>query len=500
MAEQPSTSDSQTLSLTRRGMRGAVWNYSGAGVVMVSQLFYTALTARLISPSDFGAYATAQAMLALVGYFTLRAVGAAIVRAPELDRRAIGSAILLTGGAAAVVTVVVVLTAGIWADAWRSPRAASLIRLFAPYLVLYGLATVPMGLLQRAMRYRTASLVETSAVVIGFGVGAILAVRLRSADALVLGQITTGGALLALAVAATRRELSLMPSWERLRAFFSFSAQVSVQNLNHYVNNTLPSFAVSRFLGQTSLGYFSRALVLVSLPRSFLADGVYKTLYPIYPRFRKDSGQCRRMMNDVANVTMTMVWPLFAALAGLAPLVVDLLLGATWEPVATITLPLCVLAAVNFAYTNFAWFAESFGYLRQMWIVQIVWTAVLIGGLVVAVQGDAGMRTIALVACGTQIVAHLLQVVLLARTRFIDGVGVLKAELAATLVSFVWYAATALTTNALSESTMGARLAGACLVVGLLTLATWIALPFLPAGRAFARRGIRVSWRPRAVS
>ena len=157
--------------------------------------------------------------------------------------------------------------------------------------------------------------------------GGVLALELRNANALVAGQVATAATLLLLSAAAARPQLAVAYSSVHARSLFSFSAQVSLQNLGHYLNNTLPSFVVSRSLGQASLGFFSRASLLVGLPLTFLAQGVNKTLYPIYPRFRDKPDECRRMLMDVASVTTTAVWPLFAALAGLAPIVVELLLG-----------------------------------------------------------------------------------------------------------------------------------------------------------------------------
>jgi lipopolysaccharide exporter len=487
--------DTDRLSLTQRTLRGAAWNYGGSLVVIVGQLAYTALTARVISPADFGAYATAQALLMLVGYFTLGTVGNAVIRHPALDRQVIGTAVVMTFVAGAAVAAVVLATAGLWADAWRSPGAATLIRLYAPQLLLAALATVPLGLLRRALRYRSASLIETTSVLIGFGIGAALALQLRSAEALVFAQVANAAALAALSVLATRTQLSVSYSPIHARSLFSFSAQVSLQNLGHYLNNTLPSFAISRSLGQASLGFFSRASLLVGLPQTFLVAGVTKTLYPIYPRFRDNDEECRRMMVDVASVTTTLVWPLFAILAGLAPLVVEVLLGAQWAPVADIVAPLCIYGAMNFAYTIFASFAESLGYLRQIWLVQACWTFVLVCALGVAVRENVDVRAIVLVAAAIQIAVHAAQIMLLARVHSVDAVGTLRVEVWSALLGAAWYMATMLTTDSLSGQGITTRIVASCGVIGLLTLATWLVLPHLPAGKAFARRGIRIAWR-----
>jgi PST family polysaccharide transporter len=430
----------------------------------------------------------------LVGYFTLATVGNAVIRHPALNRQVVGTSILMTGVAGLLVAIVVLIAANPWAEIWRSPQAAPVIRLFAPQVLLGALAIVPVALVRRQLRFRTASVIETSAVLVGFAAGAALAFRMRNAEALVLGQVVGAAVLLALGLLAARAQLGLAYSRLEARGLFSFSAQVSLQNLGHYVNNTLPTFAVSRFLGQISLGFFSRASVLVGLPLTFLAQGATKTLYPIYPRFRTDKAECRRMMIDVTSVSTTLIWPLFGALAGLAPLVVELLLGSQWAPVASLVGPLCIYATVNFAYSIFSSFAESFGLLRQIWLIQGCWTAVLACSLTVAIAADADMRELVLAAAAVQVGIHIFQLGVLAREGLIDGGGTIVAEAWAALLAIAWYVATAVTLHSLADYSIVARAAGSAALVALLMVATRIALPYLPAGRAFSRRGIRILW------
>jgi lipopolysaccharide exporter len=497
LTELPSFDDQDRFSLARTSIRGAAWNYGGAVVITLGQLGYTALTARLITPAEFGAYAVAQAMLAVVGYFTLATVGNAIIRQRSLNSRMVGTAVVMTVAAGAAVAAVVLGVAGVWAHIWRSPEATSLLRLYAPQMLLGSLAVIPLALLRRDLRYRSASLIETSSVLIGFACGAALAVELRDARALVLGQLAGSLALAVLSIVAVHGRLSIAYGRAEARSLFSFSAQVSLQNLGHYINTLLPSFAISRSLGATSLGFYSRASLLVGLPLTFFAQGVTKTLYPIFPRFRDDKAESRRMMVDVASVSTALVWPLFGALAGLAPLVVKLLLGARWTPVASIVGPLCLYGAFNFAYAVFASFAESLAYLRQIWVVQVTWSVVLLGSLGIEVLEGADMRTIVLVAAGIMAAVHAFQFFLLARVGYVNARGTLRVELWAASLAVVWYLTTLVAYHVLSDSATWIQAVGSCGVLLLLTAASWLALPHLPAGKAFASRGIRIPLRPK---
>ena len=85
------------------------------------------------------------------------------------------------------------------------------------------------------------------------------------------------------------------------------------------------------------------------------------------------------------------------------------------DPVAAVVGPLCLYAMADFSYSVFASFAEAFAFLRQIWIVQVCWTAVLVLSLGLAVAWDADMRVLVLVAAVIQIAVHVFQIALLAR-------------------------------------------------------------------------------------
>ena len=181
-------------SLARSALSGVAWNYSGAAILVVTQLVSTAVTARLVTPSQFGAYAVAQAAAGIFGYFTLAAIGAGLSRRQELGPKTVGTAMVMSLASGGAVAVIMWLAAGPWCKAWQVP-ASSLVRVMALALFLVSSSTVPLALLRRGLRFRAAAGVETSTQVIGVTAGVLLAVHLHSAMALVVGQTVAAGGL-----------------------------------------------------------------------------------------------------------------------------------------------------------------------------------------------------------------------------------------------------------------------------------------------------------------
>ena len=192
VAEEPAGPSES--SLAREALRGVAWNWGGSLLLIVAQISSTAATARLVSPSQFGQYAAALAASGFAGYFTLNALGPGIQRRTRLGEKTAATALTLSIGASLLVAVVIWAGASLWAHAWGIPDATWVIRVIGLTTLFTSCSIVPLALLRRGLRFRTAAVIETGALVIGLATGVALAARLHSAVALALGQATGGAA------------------------------------------------------------------------------------------------------------------------------------------------------------------------------------------------------------------------------------------------------------------------------------------------------------------
>lgn len=478
------------LQLTARRVAGGVaWIYAGSALVIIAQVVYTALTARVLAPSEFGAYASAQALIALVGYFSLSTLGNTLTRMPAVSQSIVGTALTLAAGAGAGSALAALLLAGVWADAWHTPDASLLIALWAPAIVFSSLAVVPIGLLRRRLRYASAAGIESVSPVVGFVVGGVLVIVLRSPSALVVGQVVTAATMLALGLVACRTEIGLAFSRRDATGLLSFSGQVSGQNLAHYGFYTLPGLVIARTSGSAALGFFSRANLAVMLPMNFVNVGISKTLYPVLPQLT-DAESRRRALSDVLAVGTYLVWPMLGLLAGFASIAVRLLFGPGWDPAAAMIAPLCLFAAANLGYVILASATESIGWLRVGWSIQGAWAIGLVVITVVAWQLGAGVSTFLYGYAVAQIGAHVVQVGLLSRRGLVSLRNVCLDEFAGGAMALFAFAVSLGVTESTEGSPLLVRLAAVALVAVANGFAMILVLPHVAAGRTLARRGL----------
>lgn len=462
-------------TLTRKVARGAVWTYGSSFLVLVAQIVYTGMTSRLVAPSAFGAYATAQALTSLVSYFTLGSLGSAVTRAPELDAGHRWSALLLAAIGGVVGASGLWVLAPTWAALWSSPSSVPVVRALVLTTSLSPAMAVLVGLLRRQLRLRRAALVESLGAVVGMASGLFLVLRWHNAEALAvglgLGTLTTVG----LALASRLRLGAVSIRRDALRSLFSFASQVSVQNFVYFAVNTAPTWWVSRSTGAASLGQYSRASLIIGLPLTQLAAGSSKTLYPAYAHVQNDRVRMRGAITDALVAVSGVAAVLFAALAGSAPVVVPLLLGPHWQQATTLVPAFALMAAMNIVFVVLASAFEALAMLRTAWRVQGVLVASLALLLFAAAVLKAPLSMVAASLAVAYAAAHCYQLSQANRSGLVElprllAAHAIHAVIGCALGGGLWLVSSATTPAGLGLATAATAATGALSLAILWTL------------------------------
>jgi lipopolysaccharide exporter len=467
-------------SLSARAFNAVGWSYFAGLIFLVSQVAYTAITARLVSPSAYGGYALALTIVGLAGLVGMVGLGDAVMRVPELTDRGARTALTLGLGSGALLSVALIALSGPIEYVFRTPGTAQMLRLLAvqpPMLAAAGLAN---GLLRRRQRYRAASLIDLTSSLVGFAVGAAATISGLGAAGLALGQVAR--AAVATLVGLFWARVSLRPAYDRAmaREFYAFSAQVASQNLGHYAIGNLPLWSVARLAGGAATGLFSRGYALVSLPAGQFTSGLMSAAYPLYREVSGSSDRTRRALTEALIVTSgasAIVFGTFAALVQPAALI---LLGTRWYTATAITPMLCAFAAVNTLYSVLASAAEAMRWMRMIWTTQLAFLAAMAVSLFLA-SGELEATAAAMVTATA--IAHVFMLLWVSRDGLLRTAAVLRAYAVHTVLFVVVAVTPPLVSQAVVGQSLIATLAVRMAVLIVLALLLWLLRRRIPGLR-----------------
>ena len=456
-------------SLSARAIHAVGWSYVAGFIFLVSQVGYTAITARLVSPAAYGGYALALTIVQLAGLVGMVGLGDSVMRVPELTDRGARTALTLALGSGVLLSVALIALSGPIEYVLRTPGTGQMLRILAVQPPMIAAAGVSYGLLRRRQRYRAASLIDLASSLTGFVVG-IATISRMGAVGLAVGQVARGA--VAMLVGLVWARVSLRPAYDRAmaREFVAFSAQVASQNLGHYAIGNLPLWSVARLAGGAATGLFARGYALVSLPAEQFSFGLMRATYPLYREVSGSRDRTRRALTEALVVTSgasAVVFGTFAAFVQPAALI---LLGARWYAAAAITPVLCAFAAVNTLYSVLASAAEAMRWMRMIWITQIAFLVAMAVSLFLA-SGELEATAAAMVIATA--VAHVFMLLWVSRDGLLRTPEVLRAYAVHAVLFVIFAVIPPLVCQAVVSQSLIATLTVRAAVVIVLALLLW---------------------------
>lgn len=322
--------------MRRRAVIGAVVDaLRGSGVRAVG-LLGTLVTARLLTPYDFGLIAVGTTVLTFGSFLDDGGVGTALVRRPEPATTAELQALLAFQLVLDVVLVVVIglvmLPFGLIGQVTTVIVATLPLGAFrAPAYIIY----------ERRLNYRPMAVIEIvettvyyvwaiAAIAIGWGVWAL-------ATAFVVRAVV--GCTLVLVVLPEGR-LAPVPSWSKVRKLLPFGVRYQAVGLLHMLRDQGVNIVIATFGGVAMLGLWSVAWKILSIPISFFV-ALWRVSYPAMSRLVAAKEDLGRTIERVIPLVAIGTGALLAPLAASSEAWIHVGIGAQWSSAASAIPPAC---------------------------------------------------------------------------------------------------------------------------------------------------------------
>jgi PST family polysaccharide transporter len=477
--------DAERTSLRALIRRGAMWSTLDVVVNRTSGFLLGIVVARLLRPADFGIYAVALVVHAILINVSDLGIGAIVVRDDDKAMRASGPTVTTIALASSIsLGLLMAGLAPVLADLLGAPSATAAIRVMSLTLPLAGLTAVPGALMRREFNMKTMFFADTANNVVS-GV-AVIVLALAGAGALALAWSFVAGQVLTSIILVTKSPIWFWPGWNgsEARRTLRFTMPLVGANVLGFTTQNVDYMIVGTLMGSVSLGLYMLAFNISSWPQNVLGFVIKSVSLPAFSRLREGTGSMAVHFCSALRSVVRITFPVCLFLGALAPSLVLTVYGSRWSLASRALVGLAVLSAARTLVELFYDFLTAMGHNKSVLMVQLVWLPTLIGALIVLVNmfGIAGAGA-AQAAVSALVVMPLL---IFSTDRVgVPWVSVVRAILptfcwAFATAAFGWYVASLIEAPAL-----------ACVAGGAASLLTYL-MPYMPGMlRVLARRRAR---------
>ena len=302
----------------------------------------TLLVARMISPHDYGVVALAAVCLGLVTIFNEFGLGYVVVVHRHLTRHQLAqvNALALAVGLAAFG----LSCAAAWplGHLLGVPELPGIVFAMSTVLLVSAVRTVPVGILQRDLRFERLAVAEGVQAVVAAVATVVSALAGLGYWALVVGQILGALAFATLALAWAPAGIA-RPRADTLGGILPFSRHLLVGRFAWYVSSQADQAVVGMTLGGAALGIYSMAGSLAALPLEKIGALLGQVTPGFFAASQASRAGLRRLVLTLSEGVALVVFPAAAGMALVAPELITLALGDRWRDAIV---PLQLLVAV----------------------------------------------------------------------------------------------------------------------------------------------------------
>lgn len=376
-------SDASSPELGRLVRRGLAWSAASNLVLRFGSLALGIALARLLTPEQFGVYAVALTVQAVLMTFADLGLSAGLIVSDDPDREAPTVATL--GVLAGVVAGLGMLAvAGPLAAALGSPDSATAIRVLAFTLLLAGAGVVPYAYLQRRFAQRALFAIA----LVDFCVSTVVTLALVSAGwgavSIAVGRVVAQSVALVLqfVLAGVRPRAGI--EGDLVRPVLRFGLPVAATTLLSWVALNLDNVVVAKISGPVELGFYVLAFNVAMWPMTAIGQVIRSVSLPAFARDRgrKDDATVVRAVSLVGALAL----PSGACLAVLAVPVIHVVYGDTWAPSGPVLAALGVFGTLRVLFDLFAAYLLAHGRSGMVLWIQIGWCVASAPALVVATR------------------------------------------------------------------------------------------------------------------
>jgi lipopolysaccharide exporter len=482
-----------TSELSQRVGSAVTWGGANQLFVKVTNIAVMVVVARLVAPHEFGVFAVAITVHAIVSNIGELGVSSCLMRG-DMDEEEIGptvAAISLATGAA--LGTLMFAFADSLSAALGSAQAAPAMRVMALAVLLVGVFAVPSALLVRDFRQDKVFLATVVAAVPANVALVLLAARGEGAMAFawsrVLGQLVMG------AIVWWAAGHSYLPRFDRgvARRVLRFGLPLAGSNLVAFTMLNADYAVVGHALGPARLGLYVLAFNVASWSTSLMAAVINAVVMPAFSRLTHDPAAFASALGVGTATVASVALPFAAVSAVLAGPLITTLYGTQWQSASSVLTVLAPYGALAVLCLLFGNVLVGLARTRLVLVVQLVWLGTLVPAMLVGVHLD-GAHGVAVAHIAVLLVV-VFPIYLVALTRAV-GSGV--PRLVARAAALPLLASLAAAVAGAGAATLPGTSAGKLLLGGVVAVLVYVVVN-APTLQEQIARFLPLSWRRSAA-
>lgn len=304
------------------------------------------IIARLLTPTDLGAYAIAAVFVGLAHQFRDFGTSTYLVQCEQINRESLGKALGLTVLAATALGLIVIAAAPLAGWFYRSPQITYVLLVLGINFFIVPFGANTLAILRRDMRFKERAIIDHASAFTGLAVSSLCALLEYGAMSLAIGTLSSTIATTLCAGFYRPRQHPWSIQFRGLRDIFSFGASTTASTMITQINRGIIEMVGGRFAGLEAVAFFNKAKSVTDQIGALLLGVANQVTLPVLSETHRRGESLAPIYMTTAAMLTGFVWPA-CAFSAIFPLdILHFMFGPQWDAAAPMLQLLCLMTAL----------------------------------------------------------------------------------------------------------------------------------------------------------
>lgn len=418
---------------------GLNWTFLGSIFLASLNFVVLVILSRLLTPNDFGIVSAALLVINLSFILTEFGVGPAIIHQQSENLEQFNSVLIFSLFMGLITNILVFFSSNLISVFFKIPELEIALKLLSFLFVFKSISAITESLLIKRLEFKRITFIKLVSYTIGYTCFSVLLAYLDySFWSIIIGFSITIILETILFTYFSKIKIRLFFSFKHLRKLLKYGSAFSVNKILANIALQSDNFVIAKTLGTVSLGLYSRAYQIFTLPINIIGQSINKVLFSSFSRIKNDKETISSLYRNMVFALSIFSGPITLFLFFSADDIVEVLLGKQWSMLVPALKALAISFYFRLGYKLADPLINAFGNINLKAFYQLIYaSSVLILGYFGSSYGIEGVAT----GVGISIfIYYLLTTSLILRylkLSFISFIKLHKISLFFTLINFV---------------------------------------------------------------
>lgn len=327
--------------LRNKTKKGLIWSAAERFIAQGIQLAITLILARLLGPTAFGMIGMLAIFIAIANIFVDSGFSSALIRKTDRNENDLTTAFYYNILVSILCYIVLYFSSPYISTFYQQPELTSLLRVLSLSVIINPFILLPRTLLSINLNFKTQAIISVISIVISGITSVSLAYYGYGVWSLVIQSL--------LNILLSAILYNILSPWRpkgkisriSFDYLFNFGNKLLLSGLLDTTYNNLYQIIIGKKFNLSSVGEFTQANQLTSVPAMTLTNIIQRVTYPMFSQMQHDTVKMDSTYRLTIKLSALIIFPIIVGLGLIAKPLIYIILGEKWIFSSTLLSLLC---------------------------------------------------------------------------------------------------------------------------------------------------------------